>query len=121
MLRKHCFVAVKNKNELCVVRAIVTAIARLEGFSNYATYRDGISVQRTNALDLHHKAGVPLTPCGIEEIKLFQAVLPDYQLVVVSGDHFDAIIYKGPETEKPVLFVLSLRQCLRFLVGRIFV
>ena len=29
-------------------------------------------------------------------------MLPDYQLVVVSGDHFDAIIYKGPETEKPI-------------------
>ena len=33
---------------------------------------------------------------------MFQAVLPDYQLVVVSGDHFNAIIYKGPETEKPI-------------------
>ena len=53
-------------------------------------------------MDLHHKASVPLTPCGIDEINLFQAVLPDYQLVVVSGDHFDAIIYKEPETEKPI-------------------
>ena len=28
-------------------------------------------------------------------------MLPEYQLVVVNGDHFDDIIYKGPETEKP--------------------
>ena len=96
MLRKRCFVTIKNKDELCAARAIVTAIAKLEGFSNYCSYKDGGPIQRTKAWDLHHKAGVPLTPCGIDEIKLFQAVLPDYQLVVVSGDHFDAIIYKGP-------------------------
>ena len=33
---------------------------------------------------------------------MFQAALPGYQLVVVSGDHFNAIVYKGPETEKPI-------------------
>ena len=54
------------------------------------------------ALAIHHSAGVPLTPYGIEEMKLFQAALPGYQLVVVSGDHFNAIIYKGPEPEKPI-------------------
>ena len=77
------------------------AIAKLEGFPNYRSYKDGFSVQRTMALDLHHSAGVPLKPCGIEEMKLFQAALPGYQLVVVSKDHFNAIIYKGPETENP--------------------
>ena len=86
---------------MCATRAIVTVIAK-KGFSNYWAYRDGKSIQRTRTLDLQHKAGVPLTPFGIDEIKLFQAVLPDYQLIVVSGDHFDAIIYKGPEAEKPV-------------------
>ena len=70
----------------------------MQGFTNYWAYRDGKSIQWTKALDLRHKAGVPLTPCGIDEIKL----LPDYQLVVVSGDHFNAINYKGPETAKPV-------------------
>ena len=90
--------AIKNKDELCAAWAMVTAIAKLEGFPNYRPYKDGYSVQRTMAWDLYHSAGVPLTPCGIEEMKLFQAALPWYQLVVVSG----AIIYKGPETEKPI-------------------
>ena len=94
--------AIKNKDELCAARGIVTAIAKLEGFPNYRAYKNGYFVQRTMALDLHHSAGVPLTPWGIEEMKLFQAAVPDYQLVVVSGDHFNAIIYKGPETEKPI-------------------
>ena len=67
---KCCFVTIHNKDELCAARAIVTAIAKIEGFSNYRDYKDERSIQRTKALDLHHKAGVPLTPCGIEEIKL---------------------------------------------------
>ena len=92
MLRKRCFVTIQDKDELCAARAIVTAIA------NYGAYREGRPIQRTNALDCHHKASVPLTPCVIDDIKLFQAVLAHYQLVVVSGDHFDSIIYKGPVT-----------------------
>ena len=74
MLRKHCFVTIKNKDELCTTRAIVTAIAKLEGFSNYRSYKDGGAIQRTKTWDLHHNVGVPLTPCGIDKIKLFQAV-----------------------------------------------
>ena len=123
--RKRCVVTIKNKDELCAARAIVTAIAKLEGFPNYRSYKKGHSVQRTMAWDLHHSAGVPLTPCSIEEMKLFQVALPDYQLVVVSGDHFNAIIYKGPKTEKSIYLyyhtTTSLRRCLRFLAGRIFV
>ena len=100
--RKRCVVTIKNKDELCAARAIVTGIAKVEDFPTYRYYAEGRPVQRTMALDLHDNAGVPMTPCGIEEIKLFQAVLPWYQLVVVSGDHFNAIIYKGPDTEKPI-------------------
>ena len=100
--RKRCVVTIKNKDELCAARAIVTGIAKVEDFPTYRYYAGGRPVQRTMALDLHNIAGVPMTPCGIEEIKLFQDVLPWYQLVVVSGEHFNSIIYKGPETEKPI-------------------
>ena len=62
MLRKRCFVTIKNKGELCAALAIVTAIAKQEGFSNYRSYKEGRSIQRTKPWDAHHKAGVPLTP-----------------------------------------------------------
>ena len=48
--------------ELCAARAIVTAIEKLVGFSNYDAYKRGRPIQRTNALDLHHKADVPKFP-----------------------------------------------------------
>ena len=87
MLWKRYMVPVQNKDELCAARAIVTGIAKIEGFSNYRAKREARPIQRTKAWDLHHKAGVPLAP---------------YQLVAVTGDHFNAIIYKGPETQKPI-------------------
>ena len=52
------------------------------------------------AHELHEAAGVPLGPCGIPEIKRFQAVLPGYQLNMVSKEHLNALIYSGPEADK---------------------
>ena len=54
------------------------------------------------ALELHQQAGVPVGKCGIEDIKKFQEVLPGFQILVVSKDHFNAIIYSGPEAEKKI-------------------
>lgn len=41
------------------------------------------------------QGGVPHGPCGIEDIKMFQAVLPGYQLNVVSKEHLNSMIYSG--------------------------
>ena len=57
-------------------------------------------------MDLHVAANVPLGPCGIEEVKLFQNYLTNYQIIIVSGDHNNSIIYppKPPGTdEKPII------------------
>jgi hypothetical protein len=54
------------------------------------------------AIELHTLAKVPRLKCGIEEIKKFQAVMPEYQIHVVSTEHFNGIIYHGPEAEKKI-------------------
>lgn len=54
------------------------------------------------AEQLHQKAGVPPQKCGIEEVKKFQAVLPQYQIHVLSKDHFNGIIYDGVEGGVPI-------------------
>jgi len=51
---------------------------------------------------LHHKACVALRKCGIEEVKMFQAVLPQYQIHVLSKDHFNGIINDGVEGGVPI-------------------
>lgn len=50
---------------------------------------------------------MPLGALGIEEIKKFEAVLPDYRIVVASADFFDAIIEKGQKVEKVISLVSS--------------
>ena len=39
-------------------------------------------------------------PCGLETIALFQAVLPQYQIKVMTVDPPYGIIYKGPVADK---------------------
>ena len=63
-------------------------------------------MQRERAFDLHEAANVPLGLCGMNEVKLFQQYLSNYQIIVVSGDHNNSIIYppQPPGTdEKPII------------------
>ena len=99
--KKRSFVQIKNGDQLCCARSIVVARAKCD---NDAQYRSIVSptgtVQARLAHDLHDTAGVLLGPCGIPEIQKFQAVLPGYQLNVVSKEHLNAPIYSGPPAEK---------------------
>ena len=51
---------------------------------------------------MHERANVPLGVCGIDEIKRFQAILPGYQIHVMSHDHFNAMIYTGQEADHKI-------------------
>lgn len=64
--------------------------------------RQGRHIQGQLANELHKKADIPVGECGIDEIKRFQAVLPNFQIHVLSKDHFNAIIYSGPEGGVPI-------------------
>ena len=100
--KKQCFVQIQNRDQLCCARAIVTAIARFDKDPYYHEIRQGRAIQPERARILHERVQVPLAACGIEEIKKFEAVLPDYQIVVVSADYFNAIIYKAQAAEKVI-------------------
>ena len=66
--------------------ALVTAIARHANHPQWNNIRMGREIQKHLALNLHEKAVVPLAPCGLEEIKKFQTVLPQYQIHVLSKE-----------------------------------
>jgi hypothetical protein len=55
---------------------------------------------------LHTLAKVPLLKCGIEEIKKFQAVMPEYQ-IHVSKEHFNGIIALAPQILSLFLIVIK--------------
>ena len=99
--KKQCFVQIKNIDELCCARAIVVAKEKLDKDRQYKSIvKHQRPLQGRLAHELHETAGVHLGPCGINEIKKFQAVLPGYQLNVVSKEHLNAMIYSGPEADK---------------------
>ena len=104
---KKTIIRINNKDDFCLARALAVSIARIEKDPRYAQIRKSDRhIQLERALDLHVAANVPLGPCGIEEVKLFQNYLSNYQIIIVSGDHNNSIIYppKPPGTdEKPII------------------
>ena len=106
---KKSVVRIENKDELCCARALVTAKACRDWGSRdeqYKHIRMGRPLQETLARQLHRCAGVPEGPCGLGELNLFQIVLADYQIVVVSADHGYQIIFKGPRQPEDKLLCL---------------
>ena len=99
---KTSVIRIQNTDEMCLARALVVAVARIVKDPQWNNIRQGRAIQKTMAINLHHRAGVPLGKCGIAEIKLFQNALPNYQINVLSKDHFNAIIYSGPEGGIPI-------------------
>ena len=112
-IAKKSLTFIQNKDDLCAARTIVTMKAWAdrqcgdrEAYHDYENMKRGLPIQKRRAQDLHRLAGVPEGPCGIEELSKFQAVLPDYQIKVVTVDPPYGIIFKGPVAcDKMILLV----------------
>ena len=104
---KGSVVRIRNKDDLCLARALVVARAKKDNDPRYNYIkRSDRPLQREKAFDLHEAANVPLGPCGLNEVALFQQYLTDYQIVVISGDHNNSVIYPPQSSatdEKPHL------------------
>ena len=110
--QKKSVVRINNTDDLCLARALAVAIARIENDPKYNQIIDSRRpVQRQRALDLHQAANVPLGPCGINEVKLFQDYLVNYQIIVVSGTHNNSIIYppQPPGTDEKSVLTNQMR------------
>ena len=104
---KRSVVYIDNKDELCCARALVVTKAKKDRHPNYDTIRRGKgALQGKMARELHQEACVPEGPCGQEEIALFQNMLLEYQIVVVSADQDNKIIYKGPSQPEDKQLIL---------------
>ena len=100
--KKGSVIPINNTDNLCLARALSVAVARIEKDPKYVQIKDSRAhIQLQRALDLHQAANVPLGPCGIEEVKLFEQYLTNYQIIVVSGDHNDSIIYPSEPPANP--------------------
>ena len=92
--KKKSIITIHNNDNLCLARALVVAIAKVENEPNYKDLtKPGVRAQEKRAKALHAAANVPLGPCGIPEVELFQKYLTNYEINIVSGNHDNSIIY----------------------------
>ena len=102
--KKNTVITIKNNDNLCLARALVVAVAKIENAPNYRTLiRSDKRIQEKEAKKLHVAANVPLGPCGIPEVEMFQKYLTKYEINIVSGNHDNSIIYPpNPSTNNNV-------------------
>ena len=104
--KKGSVITIKNHDNLCLARALVVAIAKVENAPNYNYLRDNVRAQQIKAMELHRAANVPLGPCGLVEVDLFQRYLTQYEINIVSGNHDNAIIYPTqPSDDKTPIYL----------------
>ena len=101
LLKSQSVVAIENHDDLCLARALVVAIAKAENDPYYHYLRACDRGQQRRAIELHANANVPLGPCGLEEVRLFQRHLTRYEINIVSLPQDNAIIYPPPEQAAP--------------------
>ena len=92
--KKKSVITIKNNDNLCLARALVAAVAKIENAPNYGDLiRSDRRTQEKEAKKLHAAANVPLGPCGLPEVEMFQKYLTKYEINIVSGNHDNSIIY----------------------------
>ena len=106
---KHTVVTIKNKDDLCCARTIVTAKAKVDNHPHWAGFRDGKSNQRTEALNLHTEVQVPFGACGYEELSKFSMApsLCGYQLLVIDETRGYRVDTFGPPQDKQLVLLYN--------------
>ena len=103
---KRSVIRIQNKDHLCCARALVVAKARVDQDPNFENVKRGCPIQTRLAQALQQEARVPSDqPTPLEAIPLFEIVLHDYQIVIVSAEHGYSIVHKGPEADKTLVLL----------------
>ena len=110
--KKKAIIAIKNNDDLCLARALVVAIAKIEKSPSFRILMNAERRTREKkARELHALAKVPLGPCGLPEVELFQKYLTKYEINIVSTAHDNSIIYPPkPTTSNATPIYLHLHE-----------
>jgi len=104
LLNRQCVIRIRNRDKLCLARAVVVAVAHFDRHENEKRWnriRKGDNKrykdQRGDAEELMKVAGLENFdgPCGIPEIKAIQKILDGYQIKIFSCDLGNEIMYQG--------------------------
>ena len=96
---KKSVITIKNTDSICLSRAIVTAVANINGTKwTKSQIKNGFNgsrkLQETEALKLHEEAGVDISEFGntLEDVNKFAKHL-GIQINIVDGDMFNELIH----------------------------
>jgi len=115
--RSHggCFILIKNRDHLCLARALVTAVSLVQQDNpdyHFNAIRQGgstlLSFQARRAQRLTELAGLMQHhgPFGIPELKKYQKVLKNYKIKVFSKETYYGLIFNGDATEaKRIIYI----------------
>ena len=104
---KRSVVRILNDDELCCARAIIVAKAIADEDPHVNLIKDSRKqIQKELARTLQEEARVPIGPCGLEQIKLFEKILNDYQFVIIFAEHGHSIVHKGPPSDKQIVLLM---------------
>ena len=94
--KKQCFVRIPKDDNNCCARALITARAIVDNDPHKKTILNGRPMQGHLAKTLMREAQIPEgQSCGIDEFRRFQKVLPGYDVVIISREFMNSIIFRG--------------------------
>ena len=103
ILNKKSILEIKNADELCLARALVTVKANVDKDPQYKEILKGGEFQRCLAHQLHEASGVPKGTCGRKEIlQMQQHLFPQgYQIKVFEGQRGVLLFNENEFDEAP--------------------
>ena len=116
--KKQSVVRIRNQDELCCARAIVTMQAwtdeqpprRRTPEVDFRSLKEGYPARTRLAKALHALARVPEGPCGLGALEQFQIVLPDYYIKVLSAELGFQVIFGLWEKRADQRYLLLLKH-----------
>ena len=109
--KKDTMILIKNSDELCCARALVTMKEYVDGDpdKHYDNLRRGRPIQERLAKQLHQDAGVPEGPCGFHELEQFQTFLgpQGYKIIVVDYTSCACIFQGNVDRYEKVIYLLK--------------
>ncbi|KAG5869866.1 hypothetical protein JTB14_031598 [Gonioctena quinquepunctata] len=104
--KRHGIIHIANRDNLCLARAVVVAIAKIEGDPEYnKILRDIKKIQSRKTLELLASAQleIPIEGAGIPELREMQRFLTEYKITVYKyGCRGREPLFQGPDAEKKI-------------------
>ena len=114
--RKNCIITIKNNDNICLSRSIVTALANLktEKWSK-AQLKNGFNasrkLQKDEAMKLHKEANVEINEYGndLSDIETFSKHL-GIEINIIDSEQFNSIIYTANKGSEDKIYLLKTRN-----------